>query len=216
MKFHLVQKNSILNKHIAELRDARIQDDKMRFRRNLERSASIMAYEISRTFNYEEAEITTPLGISRMKVPDERIVVASILRAGLPMHNGVLSVLDDAESAFVSSYRKHHNDGNFEVKLEYVTCPPLDDSVLILTDPMVATGSSIQSALEALLENGQPRKIHIATVIASTSGIDYLQRKFPKAVIWAGDIDSELTAKSYIVPGLGDAGDLAFGPKVQE
>ena len=216
MKFHLAQRNSILNKHIAELRDAQIHDDRMRFRRNLERCASIMAYEISRTFRYTEAEISTPLGISHMEVPDERVVVASILRAGIPMHNGILSTLDDAESAFVSSYRKHHNDGNFEVKLEYVTCPPLDDCVLFLADPMVATGSSIHSAMDALLENGKPRKVHIATVIASTSGIDYIQRKFPKAVIWAGDIDTELTAKSYIVPGLGDAGDLAFGPKLQE
>lgn len=216
MKFHLAQKNSILNKHIAELRDAKIHNDKMRFRRNLERAAAIMAYEISKTFKYSEAEITTPLGISHMDVPDDRVVVASILRAGLPMHNGVLSVLDDAESAFVSSYRKHHNDGNFEVNLEYVTCPPLDDCVLILVDPMVATGSSVQSAMDALLEYGQPRKVHIATVIASTAGMEHLKRKFPKAVVWAGDIDSELTAKSYIVPGLGDAGDLAFGPKIQE
>lgn len=213
---HFAESNSIVNKYIAELRDAQIQKDKMRFRINLERIGSIMAYEISKSFKYAKAEITTPLGISEIEVPDENIVVTSILRAGVPMHNGFLNMLDDVDSAFISSYRKHHKDGNFEIKLEYVTCPDLDDAVLIITDPMIATGSSVHSAMEALLDYGQPRAIHIATVIASTSGIDHIKRKFPDAKIWVGDIDSELTAKSYIVPGLGDAGDLAFGPKIQE
>jgi uracil phosphoribosyltransferase len=216
MHHHFAKNNSIVNKYIAELRDAEIQEDKMRFRTNLERIASIMAYEISKTFQYTTAEVTTPLGISDVEVPDDKVIVASILRAGVPMHNGFLNVLDDVDSAFVSSYRKHHKDGNFEVKLEYVTCPDLDDTVLIIADPMVATGSSVDSAMQALLKHGQPREIHIATVIASTNGMDHLKRKFPNAHIWVGDIDSELTAKSYIVPGLGDAGDLAFGPKVQE
>ena len=216
MLHHFAQSNSIVNKYIAELRDANIQEDKMRFRKNLERIAEIIAYEISKTFRYSTAEISTPLGIAEMDVPDENIVVASILRAGIPMHNGFLNILDDVDSAFVSSYRKHHKDGNFEVKLEYVTCPDLTDTVLIITDPMVATGASVHSAMEALLNHGKPREIHIATIIASTSGMDHLKRKFPNAHIWVGDIDSELTAKSYIVPGLGDAGDLAFGPKVQE
>lgn len=216
MLFHLSQKNSIINKMIAQLRNVQLHEDRLRFRKNMERLAICMAYEISKTLRYEEVSITTPLGISETDIPSDRVVIASILRAGLAMHEGFLEIFDDADSAFISSYRKHHKDGSFEVNLEYVTCPNLENSVLILADPMVATGASIDSALEALLEYGEPRKIHIATAIASTNGIDHLRRKHKNAIIWAGDIDEELTAKSYIVPGLGDAGDLAFGPKLQE
>ena len=182
----------------------------------MERVGEILAYEISKTFDFVEKEVETPMGIAKAQIPEQRVVIASILRAGLPFHNGMLNFFDNADNAFVSAYRQHHKDGTFEINIQYVSCPNLDDCVLILADPMLATGASMDLALNTLLENGTPAKIHIATAIASTYGLDHIRRLHPKAYIWMGDQDEELTARSYIVPGLGDAGDLAFGSKLQD
>jgi uracil phosphoribosyltransferase len=188
----------------------------MRFRINLERIAETIAYEISKLLPFETIEVQTPLGIHQSKVLKEQPVVATIFRAGLPMHHGILNYFDKADNAFVSAYRKHHRDGNFEIKLEYLSAPSLEGRPLILCDPMLATGASIVTALQALQNNGTPSQIHIASAIAATVGVEYVMREFgEKLYIWCGDIDDELTAKGYIVPGLGDAGDLAFGPKTQ-
>lgn len=175
-----------------------------------------MAYEISKTLNYETIEVTTQLGVANGKKLFDQVVLATILRAGLPMHDGMLSVFDQAENAFISAFRHHHKDGTFEVRLDYISSPELDDKVLIICDPMLATGSSMIRALKALMENGRPKELHIATVIASSSGLEYVGIEFPDAHIWIGDEDEELTAKSFIVPGLGDAGDLAYGTKQYE
>lgn len=215
MIYNLSENNSIANRFIAELRDVSVQNDRMRFRRNLERLGEVMAYEISQKINYQPAEVETPLGIAKVNLPAERIVLATILRAGMPMHQGLLNYFDDAENAFVSAYRRHHKDGTFEIALEYVSCPNLHDCVLILCDPMLATGASVEVAVEALRRFGQPRQVHVATAIASRQGLEHLRRTMPTATVWAGAIDDELTAKSYIVPGLGDAGDLAYGTKLQ-
>ncbi|MBI1228246.1 MAG: uracil phosphoribosyltransferase [Bacteroidetes bacterium] len=215
MIYNLSENNSIANRFIAELRDISVQNDRMRFRRNLERLGEVMAYEISQKLKYHPKEVETPLGIAKVNLHSERIVLATILRAGMPMHQGLLNWFDDAENAFVSAYRRHHKDGTFEIALEYVSCPDLNDCVLILSDPMLATGASIEIAVEALQRFGQPAQIHVATAIASRQGLEHLRRTMPAAKVWAGAIDDELTAKSYIVPGLGDAGDLAYGPKVQ-
>ena len=214
--FNLKNKNSIAGRFVAELRDVQIQKDRMRFRRNLERLGEIFAYEISQTLEYASRSIETPLGIAEAQLPAQQIVLATILRAGIPLHQVLLNYFDDADSAFVSAYRKHHKSGQFDIKVEYITCPPLDDKVLIICDPMLATGASMDLSIKALLENGQPAELHIVTAIASTSGLSYIKRLYPKAHIWLGDQDEELTAKSYIVPGLGDAGDLCFGSKIQE
>jgi len=214
MTFNLSDQNSIANCFIAQLRDAKIQADRMRFRRNLERLGEVMAYELSKNLKYAPAEVETPLGIANTHLPTQRVVLATILRAGLPFHQGFLNYFDDAENAFVSAYRMHHKGGDFEIKLEYASAPNLDDSVLVLIDPMLATGASMKVALEALLENGKPAEIHIATAIASSFGYNYIKRLFPKAHFWLGAVDEELTAKSYIVPGLGDAGDLSYGEKL--
>ncbi|MBK8566195.1 MAG: uracil phosphoribosyltransferase [Saprospiraceae bacterium] len=215
MVVNLSEKNSLANRFVAELRDVHIQKDRMRFRRNLERLGEVMAYEISRKLNYHEKEVETPLGLAKANFPSDRIVLATILRAGIPLHQGLLSYFDDAENAFISAYRRHHKDGSFEIALEYISCPDLNDAVLILCDPMLATGASVEVAAQALKRSGTPSQVHIVTAIASRQGIDYIRRTLPKAHIWAGAIDEELTAKSYIVPGLGDAGDLAYGPKLQ-
>ena len=207
---------SIANRFISELRNVHAQKDSMRFRRNLERLGEVMAYEISQAIEYQSTDVETPLGIAKVELPNERIILATILRAGLPFHQGFLNYFDDAGNAFVSAYRKHHKDGTFEIKMEYVSCPDLTNSVLIIIDPMLATGASMDVAIEELTKNGKPKKLHIVTVIASRQGLDYVKRKNPKADIWVGALDEELTAKSYIVPGLGDAGDLAFGAKLQE
>jgi uracil phosphoribosyltransferase len=193
-----------------------MQSDPMRFRRNVEPISQVFAYEISKSFSYQQSEVETPLGIANVAIPADRIVIASILRAGLTMHQGLLSFFDDADNAFISAYRKHHKDGTFEINLEYVTCPDLNDCVLILTDPMLATGSSFAATLDVLARHGTPKAIHLVTIIASTYGINYIKRTHPRCKIWTGAIDEELTAKSYIVPGLGDAGDLLFGEKLQE
>lgn len=216
MLFNLSDNNSIANQFIAELRDVNVQKDRMRFRRNVERLGQIFAYEISKTLNYKKQECETPLGVAHMQVPQERIVVASILRAGLPLHHGILSYFDEADNAFISAYRMHHKDGTFEINLEYVTCPDLNDATLIICDPMLATGSSFDAAYKVLLEHGKPRAVHFVSIIASTNGLNYVNRKYSAINFWLGDIDEELTAKSYIVPGLGDAGDLLYGAKLQD
>ncbi|NND32998.1 MAG: uracil phosphoribosyltransferase [Saprospiraceae bacterium] len=212
----IIDKNTIVSKFVAELRDVSIQTDRMRFRQNVERIGQIFAYEISKTFSYVEKEVETPLGIAKVSLPNERIVIASIIRAGLPLQQGLLSYFEDADNAFVSAYRRHHKDGTFEINLEYVTCPDLSDCVLILADPMLATGSSFAATLDVLNRYGTPKVIHLVTIIASSYGISYLKRTHPRCKIWTGAVDEELTAKSYIVPGLGDAGDLLFGAKLQD
>ncbi|MBK8554503.1 MAG: uracil phosphoribosyltransferase [Lewinellaceae bacterium] len=214
MLFTLTDKNSLGNTFLAELRDVEIQKDRLRFRRNLERIGAILAYEISQKLAYEPMEVETPLGMATHELPMERIVLATILRAGLPFHQGMLAFFDEADNAFISAYRKEHKDGSLEIQLDYVSTAELDDAVLILCDPMLATGASVITALEHLLVRGTPKAIHVASVIASTEGVNALRRRFPKVSLWIGTIDEELTAKSFIVPGLGDAGDLAYGEKI--
>lgn len=212
--FH--QTVSAISLIIRELRDVNIQNDRARFRENLERIGQLFAYEISKQLRYKTVEVETPLGISNCYELEDDVVIATILRAGVPMLNGMLKVLPQAESAFISAYRQHHKDGTFEVNMHYITCPRLDGKVLIIVDPMIATGSSISSTMEALKEYGKPAHIHLACAIASTPGINYLKRLYKRTELWIGAQDDELTARSYIVPGLGDAGDLAFGDKIQD
>lgn len=216
MVTNFAKQNSIISQYISELRDINIQTDRLRFRENLERLSILMAYEVSKTLEYEITKVETPLGEAEVNTLKSEVVLASILRAGLPLHNGFLKVFDKAENAFVSAYRKHHKDGSFEIKLEYVTCPSLEEKTLIIVDPMLATGASLATTIDNLKEYGRPTKIHIVTIIASEQGVDHIRRLCPDAHIWTGAVDEELTAKSYIVPGLGDAGDLAFGSKLQE
>src|SRR5688500_17821202 len=215
MVINLSEKHSLISNWIGEVRDEEIQKDRMRFRRNLERIGEAIAYEISKTLAFEEKEIQTPLGIASCKMMKEQPVLATILRAGLPLHQGLLNYFDLADNAFISAYRKHNKDGSFEISLDYVSCPELENRVVIISDPMLATGSSLVKTIHFLREEGHPREIHIAVAIACTVGIEYVKREEPSITIWCGDIDDELTAKGYIVPGLGDAGDLAFGTKVQ-
>ena len=213
----LNRENTLLNKFIAEIRDSEIQKDSMRFRRNMERIGEITAYEISKTLNYTPRTVETPLGEATVNVIDDRIVIATILRAGLPFHQGFLNYFDDAQNAFVSAYRKSTKDGKFTVKVEYISCGDLEGKTLLLVDPMLATGSSLVLAYEALCEHGgQPAHTHIASVIASEQGVDYAQRHLPQSTttIWCAAVDEELTSRSYIVPGIGDAGDLAYGEKL--
>ena len=213
MNFILAKQTTVAGNILAELRDVSIQTDRLRFRHNMHRIGEILAYEISKTLRYKNAEVDTPLGTAEHQVLEDRIVLGTILRAGLPFHEGMLHFFDKADNAFISAFRKEHKDGSLEVQLDYVSSAQLDDSVLILCDPMLATGSSVLLSLERLLDQGTPREIHIASIIASVAGVEAVSRMYPKAKIWLGDIDEELTAKSYIVPGLGDAGDLAFGEK---
>ena len=214
--FNLSTKPSIANRYIAEIRDVNIQQDSMRFRRNLERLGEVLGYELSKSLSYEPQSVETPLGEATVELPQQPIVLATILRAGLPMHQGLLNVFDRAENAFVSAYRKHHKDGSFDVHVEYISCPDLEGKVLIICDPMMATGASMSLAVESLLEYGKPSEIHVVTGIAATAGVEHIDRVMPEATLWVGAVDDELTAKSYIVPGLGDAGDLSYGAKVQE
>ncbi len=216
MVVNLSEKNSIANRFIAELRDTKIQEDPMRFRLNMVRLGEIMAYELSKTLQYQPQSVDTPLGIAEVQLPQDRLVLATILRAGLPMHQGLLNVFDQADNAFVSAYRKHHKDGSFEVNMEYISCPDLTDAVLVIIDSMLATGSSMDLTFRALREHGEPKQVHFVTAIASTPGLEYLRRLYPKYHIWMAALDEELTAKAYIVPGLGDAGDLSYGQKMQE
>jgi uracil phosphoribosyltransferase len=187
----------------------------MRFRRNIERIGEVIAYEISKQLPSEEANITTPLGISKSKALVNQPVLATILRAGLPLHQGMLNYFDKADNAFIAAYRKHNRDGSFEISLEYMSSPALDGRIVLLSDPMLATGASLVKTIEFLKQQGNILQIHVVAVIACTEGIEYVRRKEPDVKIWCGDIDDELTAKGYIVPGLGDAGDLAFGEKTQ-
>lgn len=210
------EQNTILNKYVSELRDVKIQKDSMRFRRNIERIGEIMAYEISKSLNYAPVETQTPLGTSVTNIPTDPIVIGTILRAGLAFHHGFLDCFDTAENAFVSAYRKYReNHDSFHIHIEYIASPKVDGKVLILTDPMLATGGSMDLSYQAILTKGQPKYIHIATIIASQKAIDYCQKVFPEAIttIWAAAIDPELNEHAYIVPGLGDAGDLAYGEK---
>jgi uracil phosphoribosyltransferase len=200
---------------VRELRNVDIQQDRMRFRRNLERIAEVISYEISKKLEWEEKDITTPLGTATTKVLSSQPVLATILRAGLAMHNGLLNYFDKADNAFISAYRKHNADGSFEISLEYMSCPDIDGRVVIISDPMIATGASLVKSIQYLKEEGDIKELHIVCAIACTVGIEYVKREVPKATIWCGDIDDEITAKGYIVPGLGDAGDLAFGSKLQ-
>ena len=207
--------NSILNKFVAELRDVDIQKDSLRFRRNVERIGEIMAYEISKEFHYSTKDIQSPLGIAPMNTPDDQIVISTILRAGLPFHQGFLRYLDNAENAFVSAYRKYKDRLNFDSHIEYIASPRLTGKTLIISDPMLATGSSMELAYEALLTKGVPGHVHVASIISSKQALEYLQKKMPddKTTIWIAALDNDLDDHSYIVPGLGDAGDLAFGEK---
>jgi uracil phosphoribosyltransferase len=207
---------SIANQYIAQLRDINVQTDSMRFRRNMERLGECIGYELSKELNYVEYSVETPLGQAPVELPAEELVLANILRAGLPLHQGLLNVFDDAGNAFVSAYRKHHKDGTFEIEVEYLSCPDLENKVLIVCDPMLATGASMVLATQALLANGKPSMIHFVVAIGARLGLEHLRRNFPDAHIWLGALDEELTAKSYIVPGLGDAGDLSYGAKLQD
>jgi uracil phosphoribosyltransferase len=215
MVINLSEKHSLVSNWIGELRDIDIQTDRMRFRRNLERIGEVAAYEISKVLPFVEKEIQTPLGIADCKMMTEQPVLATILRAGLPLHQGLLNFFDKADNAFISAYRKHNKDGSFEISLDYVSCPELENRVVIISDPMLATGASLVKTIHFLKEEGNPREIHIVVAIACTVGIEYVKREQSSVTIWCGDVDDELTAKGYIVPGLGDAGDLAFGVKVQ-
>ncbi len=206
---------SLINQYIAEMRDQNIQKDSLRFRTNLERVGALIGYEISKTLEYEKTEVQTSLGISKSTVLKDKVVLATVLRAGLPLNGGLLNVFDKAESGFVTAYRKYRGDNEFDIKIEYMSAPRLEDKVLILSDPMLATGSSMLMSYQALLKNGKPKHTHIVSVLASKEGIEYLKRhiKSSDITIWTGAVDDELTVQSYIVPGLGDAGDLAFGEK---
>lgn len=214
MVINLSSTLSITNDYVLQLRDEVIQLNPVLFRMNLKRLGQIMGYEISKKLRYESIQTVTPLGVADCHKLSDQIVLGTILRAGIPMHEGLLSIFDNAENTFISAYRKHHKDGTFEISLEYISSPDLEGKVLILCDPMLATGSSIVKTLNALQsEYGTPREIHIASVVASSAGLEYLSIEYPDATIWIAAEDEELTAKSYIVPGLGDAGDLAYGQK---
>jgi uracil phosphoribosyltransferase len=211
----LSKQSSVINMYMAELRDVNVQKDSMRFRTNLERIGAIIGYEISRKLEYVQQEVTTPLGIAPVLVLKEQPVIATILRAGMPVHHGMLSVFDKAENAFVSAYRQHHKDGSFEVHVEYMACPSIEGKELILCDPMLATGTSMVLTYQALLRRGKPKHIHVVSIVSSMFGIDYVKKHLPEnCSIWTCAVDDELTAQSYIVPGLGDAGDLAYGTKI--
>lgn len=207
--------HSLASQFLAEMRDVTIQNDPLRFRRNLERMGEIMAYEISKTLKYTSVDVQTPLATAKCPKLDEKVVLATIFRAGLPFHQGFLNFFDRAENAFVSAYRKYKEKENFDVCIEYLASPRLEDKALILCDPMLATGASMELSFRALLTKGEPAHVHVASVIASKAAIDYIARTFPaeKTTVWVGAIDDEINSHSYIVPGLGDAGDLAFGTK---
>jgi Uracil phosphoribosyltransferase len=214
---NLNENNSLLNQFVAELRDVHIHSDRLRFRRNIERIGEVIAYEISKTLQYKKVEVETPLGISEMMLPDEQIVLATVLRAGLPFHHGFLQYFDKADNAFVSAARYYSEDHtHFDIKVEYLSSPSIDGKTLILVDPMLATCGSLELAYHALLTRGTPAKIHVACVIASHCGIETAKKVFPedRTTIWAAAVDPDLNDKAYIVPGLGDAGDLAYGEKI--
>lgn len=214
--YNLGEGNSLFNQYMAEIRDKKVQVDPLRFRRNLERIGEIMAYEISKKLEFSNEAVETPLGIANVNTLDTHPVLATILRAGLPLHNGFLNYFDRSENAFISAYRKHVSKDEFVIEFEYISSPELDNKNVILCDPMLATGSSMEVGYKALLEKGNPKHVHLAAVIASREGIEYVQKtlKAENITLWVGGIDEEMTEESYIVPGLGDAGDLAYGVKI--
>jgi uracil phosphoribosyltransferase len=216
MVIDLSKNNSLLNHWVAELRDVNVQNDRMRFRRNIERIGEVAAYELSKTLQFKSVDVTTPLGIAPTQLLNEQPVLATILRAGLPLHQGMLNYFDKADNAFISAYRKHHPDGSFEISLEYLSCPNLNGRILILCDPMLATGASLVETIQAIQKTYTPAQIHIVVTIASQKGIEHVEKELgADTPIWCAAIDPILNDKSYIVPGLGDAGDLAFGTKMQ-
>ena len=212
---NLGESNTALNRFVAQIRDINVQKDRMRFRTNLERIGEIFAYEISKTLNYSEKKVYTPLGIANVNTPDDTIVAATILRAGVPLHRGILNIFDDAQNAFVAAYRKYDKGDDFRINIEYASSPDLSGKILILADTMLATGASLEIAYNRLLEEGTPAYTHLVCPISSIYAVEYLQKHLPKEniTLWAAAIDEELTSHSYIVPGLGDAGDLAYGEK---
>ena len=211
---NLGETNSIFNQFISEIRNVAVQNDRMRFRKNCERMGEIMAYEISKTFTYNAQDITTPLGTAQINLMNEQPVLSTILRAGLTLHQGLLNYFDNADNALVSAYRKHHEDGSFVIEAEYMASPNLQNRIVILSDPMLASGASILEIYKLLVQKGTPKKLHLAILIASKEGLDFVEKYLPKnTTVWVGAIDNELNAQSYIVPGLGDAGDLAYGTK---
>ncbi|WP_044401402.1 uracil phosphoribosyltransferase [Lacinutrix sp. Hel_I_90] len=215
---NLSENNSILNTFLAEIRDTTIQKDSMRFRRNIERIGEILAYEMSKSFNYTSKIVETPLAKAEVSIHDNEMVLCSVLRAGIPLHNGLINYFDKAENAFISAYRHHlKNPETFEIIVEYLACPNLEGKTLILADPMVATGQSLLATFEALKPFGTPKAIHLAAVIGAQEGLNFVKKHFPKnTTLWIGAVDKDLNSKGYIVPGLGDAGDLAFGQKLQK
>ncbi len=216
MVIDLSKHHSLLNHWVAELRDVHVQNDRMRFRRNIERIGEVAAYELSKTLRFKSVDVTTPLGIASTSLLEEQPVLGTILRAGLPLHQGMLNYFDKADNAFISAYRKHHPDGSFEISLEYLSCPDLNNRILILCDPMLATGASLVETIQAIQKTYTPAQIHIVVTIASQKGIEHVEKELGDEIpIWCAAIDPILNDKSYIVPGLGDAGDLAFGTKMQ-
>ena len=215
MIYNLGENNSLVNQYVAEIRDINIQQDRMRFRRNLERLGEIAAYEISKKLEWGNKTVTTQLG--KLEIPQlkEQPIIGTILRAGLPLHQGVLNYFDRSDNAFISAYRKHFPDGGFEISLEYLASAQIQDRILILTDPMLATGASIVKTLLNIYKLQQPKHTHIVCVIASRDGIAFLEQNLKDFTLWTAAIDDELNTHAYIIPGLGDAGDLAFGEKIQ-
>jgi uracil phosphoribosyltransferase len=212
---NLSENNSLLQQYVSELRDAELQKDRMRFRKNIERIGQIMAYEISKTLAWKKVDVTTPLGVHQSTRLAEQPVLATILRAGLSMHHGLLSFFDEADCAFISAYRKHHDAQNFEIVVEYLASPDINDKVVLLIDPMLATGQSIDLTYQALLKYGKPKQLHVVSLIASKPGVDYLTQQLPGHTLWIAAMDNDLNEHGYIVPGLGDAGDLSFGDKME-
>lgn len=214
--FHLLEQKSIANKFVAELRDARIQKDMLRFRLNIQRLGEILGYELSKSLSYKDSTVTTPLGKAQVAQPDEDIVICSILRAGLPLHTGLLNYFDTAENTFISAFRHHISENEFEIKVEYLASPSLEGKTLILADPMMATGGSFVNVFNALKDMGTPKNIHLVSVIGAKPGIEFVKKNLPeKTHLWIATIDEKLNEKGYIIPGLGDAGDLCFGSKLQ-
>jgi len=213
---NLGTENSVLNQFITEIRDVNIQNDAMRFRRNIERIGEVLCYELSKTLLYREKTIQTPLGTKKMMLPENDLVLCSVLRAGIPLHQGLLNYFDTAENAFISAYRHHpDNSDDFEVIVKYLASPTLTNKTLILTDPMLATGKTLENTFNALKSHGTPQQIHIVSVIGSEIGVKYIETHFPENThLWIAAIDEKLSSKGYIIPGLGDAGDLSFGAKL--
>ncbi|MGD9930894.1 MAG: uracil phosphoribosyltransferase [Mangrovibacterium sp.] len=212
---NLSESNSIFNQYLAEIRDEHIQKDPLRFRRNLQRLGEVIAYEISKTLDYKVTNVKTPLGIAKVPTLTQQPVLSTILRAGLPVQQGFLNIFDKAENAFISAYRKYDEEGEFHIEFEYLASPDLNEKVVIISDPMLASGASMEIGYKAMLQKGTPSHVHLVAIIASRKGVDYVREHIngSNVTLWVGAIDEEMTVNSYIVPGLGDAGDLAFGPK---